>query len=140
MALQTSGPCDRLADDPQQLGRDAVQHRTLFFHPLTVVVDLARDGRHDGVALLCHGVVKAFGDRSIVKAEIAGQSCRRPPQIVRRERLEAQQLTEAGGFGLVFVYLMLGAAQGVGHRLAVDRLALVHGALEHKLLRTPAPP
>jgi hypothetical protein len=98
----------RPADDPPQLGGDSVHHRPLFFHPLGVVVDLARDGRHHGVALLCHGVVKTFGNGSIVKAEIACQCRRRPPQIVRRERLEAQQLTYSGRLGLVLVLLVFG--------------------------------
>lgn len=68
----------RLADDPPKLGRDAIEHRTLFVHSLRVIVDLAGDGRHDLLLLLARGVIEAFGDPRIIEAEVARQSRRRP--------------------------------------------------------------
>ena len=72
------------------------------------------------VVLLAHGVVEALGDRRIVKAEIAGQGRRRPAQIVRRERLQAEQRADAGR--LDFAAFAFGAAQRGSHHPAVHRL------------------
>jgi hypothetical protein len=43
-------------------------------------------------------VIETFRDPRIVEAEIASQRRRRPAQIVRRERLQAKQRTDAGSF------------------------------------------
>src|SRR4029077_6769467 len=86
-------PCRwyRLADDALKLGCDPVQHRALLLHPLGVVVDLASDGRHGLLLLLARGMIETLRDPCIVEAKIARQGRRRPAQIVRRERLEAEQ-------------------------------------------------
>lgn len=104
-----------------------------------MIVDLAGDRRHDHVALPTDGVVKALRDDGVIEAKIASQRSRRPSEVVWRERLEAEQFAGTGGLGLVLVLLVLGAAQCVGHRLAVDWLVFVHGALEHKLLAPKTP-
>jgi len=76
------------ADDPPQLGRDAVQHRALFLHPLGVIVHFAGDRRHDLLGLLARGVVEALRNPCVVEAEVAGQGRCRPAQVMGRERLE----------------------------------------------------
>ena len=56
----------RLANDPPQLGCDAVEHRALFLHPLGVVVDLAGDAGHDLLLLLARGMIETFRDLSVI--------------------------------------------------------------------------
>ncbi len=45
-------------------------------------------------------MIEAFRDPCVVKAEVARQGRRRPAQVVRRERLEAEQRADAGRFHL----------------------------------------
>jgi hypothetical protein len=80
----------RFATDPPQLSCDAIEHGTLFLPALRVIVDLAGDRRHDLLLLLARGVIETFRDPRVIEAEIASQGRRRPAQVVRRERLQAE--------------------------------------------------
>ena len=70
-----------------------IQHRALLLHPLGMILDLARDARHDLIRLFARGMIEAFRDPRIIKAEIARQGGRRSAQIVWRDGPHSAFLT-----------------------------------------------
>ncbi len=78
-----------LSDEPTQLGRPAIKHAALGFHvfALGMIVVAAGDrGQRLALGILGRLMVEArcnFG----IREPFAGDSCRRAPQVVRREGL-----------------------------------------------------
>lgn len=67
---------------------------------------------------------------------VASSKPRSPASVaaVRRERLQVEQLADARRLGFGRMPLVRGTAQRGRHRLAAQRLARIHRALENELL------